>query len=359
MIGRCLGKIKREKSTLTLIAPTWNTQPWYPDLLDLLCDDPILLPPIKGLLTDPRGQEHPLIMNRSLHLEAWKVSGDERKQLDFRVRRLLENSRRASTRAVYKGPCSKWVCWCESRAANPLQAPVDLIVNFLSEKRTEGLGYNSLNVYRSAIAAQHQGFGDCTAGQHPLVKRLLAGVYNECPPAPKYTSTWDVQQVLDHLEQLGPNKLLDNTQLTHKLAMLLAFTSAGRASDLQALDLEYMADDRVTFTLVGLTKTSRFWRQRPTITIKAFTDRPRLDPVTCLRHYIERHHGERRSTNTNCWESWPHTTWWPPPPSRTGSRKRLQLTCVKSLCVNFHHWTFLFAILKIPSELSSVKKLTT
>ncbi len=167
---------------------------------------------------------------------------------------------------------------------------MELIVNFLSEKRAEGLGYNSLNVYRSAIAAQHQGFGDSTAGQHPLVKRLLTGVYNECPPTPKYTSTWDVQQVLEYLEQLGPSNALDDTQLTHKLAMLLALTSAGRASDLQAMELEYMADhgDRITFTLVGPTKTSRPWRQRPTITIKAFTDKPTLDPVACLRHYIIR-----------------------------------------------------------------------
>lgn len=86
MLGRCLGKIKREKSTLTLIAPTWNTQPWYPDLLELLCEDPILLPPSKGLLTDPRGQEHPLVTNRSLHLAAWKVSGDERERYSFQTK---------------------------------------------------------------------------------------------------------------------------------------------------------------------------------------------------------------------------------------------------------------------------------
>jgi integrase len=167
---------------------------------------------------------------------------------------------------------------------------VDLILNFLSEEKGKGLAYNTINGYRSAISAHHQGFGGTPAGQHPLVKQLLMGIYNECPPTPKYTGTWDVEQVLGFIEMMGENRELDDTQLTHKLAMLLALTSAGRASDIQAMELEYMADrtDRIDFTLVAPTKTSKPWKPRPVITIREFNARPRLDPVACLRSYILR-----------------------------------------------------------------------
>lgn len=167
---------------------------------------------------------------------------------------------------------------------------MDLILNFLTEKRSEGLSYNTINGYRSAISAYHEGFGDLSAGQHPLVKRLLTGIYNECPPKPKYTGTWDVEKVLTSLEQLGPDSQLDDAQHSHKLAMLLALTTAGRASDLQALELDYMADkgDRIEFTLTSPTKTSKPWKPRPVLVVKEFPGRPLVDPASCLRNYIRR-----------------------------------------------------------------------
>ena len=53
LIGRCLQKIKVEKSTVVLIAPTWQNQPWFPVLLEMLIEPLILLPWRKDMLTDP------------------------------------------------------------------------------------------------------------------------------------------------------------------------------------------------------------------------------------------------------------------------------------------------------------------
>jgi hypothetical protein len=174
---------------------------------------------------------------------------------------------------------------------------VENILNFLAEGVSEGLAYNTLNGYRSAISAYHRGFEGTPAGQHPQVKRLLMGVYQDCPPVPKYTTTWDVEQVLTHMEGWGQNEELDDSHLTHKTAMLLALASAGRSSDLQAMDLDYMADkgDAMEFTLVAHTKTSKPWKPRPVLTIREFEDRPDLNPVTCLRSYIARTQDWRKS----------------------------------------------------------------
>ena len=69
-------------------------------------------------------------------------------------------------------------------------------------------------------------------GQHPLVTRLLKGAFNDRPPLPKYTSTWDVQVVLDYLQSPGENENLSLKQLTWKTVMLLALTRPLMSADL-------------------------------------------------------------------------------------------------------------------------------
>lgn len=82
LIGRCLSKIRQDQATVILVTPTWQTQPWYPELMAMTIADPILLPPMANLLTSPAGQPHPL-ENQNLALAAWKVSGDVTLQQKF------------------------------------------------------------------------------------------------------------------------------------------------------------------------------------------------------------------------------------------------------------------------------------
>ena len=76
MIGKCLAKIQAEQVTAIMITPTWQAQTFYPRLLQMSVEDPILLPQMDNLLLGPRGEEHPLIGMGSLTLAAWKVSGE-------------------------------------------------------------------------------------------------------------------------------------------------------------------------------------------------------------------------------------------------------------------------------------------
>ena len=65
-------------------------------------------------------------------------------------------------------------------------------------------------------------------GQHPLVSRLLKGIYNTCPPQPRYSTTWDVDVVIRYLQSLGENNTLPLKMLTQKLALLMALVGARR-----------------------------------------------------------------------------------------------------------------------------------
>ena len=50
----------------------------------------------------------------------------------------------------------------------------------------------------------------------------MKGVYNLRPPKPRYTSTWDVGEVLTVLQTWGMPADLSDRQLSLKLVMLLA-----------------------------------------------------------------------------------------------------------------------------------------
>ena len=80
LLGRCHSQVLRQQvPRLVLVAPVWKTQPWYPLLLDLLIDLPVLLPQIPNLVTR-EGMTHPLT---HLQLGGWLISGSSMKREAF------------------------------------------------------------------------------------------------------------------------------------------------------------------------------------------------------------------------------------------------------------------------------------
>ena len=65
----------RIKPLLILIAPVWSTQPCYPELLNLCVREPVLLLQGKETLISPKNIIHLLMVENSLTLAAWLVSG--------------------------------------------------------------------------------------------------------------------------------------------------------------------------------------------------------------------------------------------------------------------------------------------
>ena len=74
LIARCLAKVLRDEAEMLLVAPVWPTQPWYPVLLALAVEQPLLLPISTDLLKSPLGQPHPLLQQGTLQLAAWQIS---------------------------------------------------------------------------------------------------------------------------------------------------------------------------------------------------------------------------------------------------------------------------------------------
>ena len=127
---------------------------------------------------------------------------------------LMLKSWRSKTNKSYDALFGRWTSWCEERGSDPVSGPVTEVANFLASLFEAGYQYNSLNAYRSAISSIHDKVDGLDIGQHPTITKLLKGAYNERPPFPRYTSTWDVQKVLDYVTSLGVNGNLSLRQHT-------------------------------------------------------------------------------------------------------------------------------------------------
>ena len=124
-------------------------------------------------------------------------------------------------------------------------------------------------------------------GQHPLVIRLLKGVYNLRPPQPRYSDTWNVDMVIQHLQFLGDNSKLTLKVLGQKLALLMALVEASRSSELHALDVRYRVfkPEGVLFSLQTLTKKRACGVPPRQLFFAAFPEDQNLCVVQCLKEY--------------------------------------------------------------------------
>ena len=69
---------------MLIITPAWARQPWFPGLLKMSVKNLLLLPALKDTLKDPEGKLNPLVMQNSLQLVAWEISGRTYLQKEYR-----------------------------------------------------------------------------------------------------------------------------------------------------------------------------------------------------------------------------------------------------------------------------------
>ena len=212
---------------------------------------------------------------------------------------LLCASWRSNTESSYSSSWRIWEKWCSSEGVNPLCATIENVLEFLTDQFHQGKKYSTLNTYRSTISTTHVPLDGFQIGKHPLVSRLMKGVYHLRPPHPRHTGRWDVKQVLDFLKQKGETADLSIKDLTLKLAMLMALSNADRASDLCALDVRYfsLTPDGAEFQLVALTKSARPDRHLTSF-YASFQDKT-VCPVITLQLYLTRTADWRAEQNRN------------------------------------------------------------
>ncbi len=82
LLARALHKVVREEAQVIAIIPWWPRRGWFPKVLQLLCDLPVMLPERDGLLSGVDGADYPDL--HTLRLAAWRLSGDLSVGAEFR-----------------------------------------------------------------------------------------------------------------------------------------------------------------------------------------------------------------------------------------------------------------------------------
>ena len=297
LVGRVLAKVQNQAADLILVAPIWPSQPWYPNLLGLLSATPLRIESQEEVIVQMADQN----LEVTPPLAVWPISGNTTQVKDFQAR--LQHScyphGEEKSSQSYDSLCKKWIGWCSERQADPVSGPIEDVVNFLAFLYSENYQYRSLNSYRSAIASMHAPVDGVSIGQHPLVTRLLKGAFQTRPPLPRYTGTWDVNQVLDLLKNDPLDKGISLKHLSHRTVMLLALTRPSRSLDLAKLDLRGYRNtpEGAVFTPFALAKQSRPGKEVKEFFFPSFPENIKLCPVHSLKMYIERTKALRGDNN--------------------------------------------------------------
>ena len=125
-----------------------------------------------------------------------------------RVSKILLASWKERTEKQYESAWKQFYCWCHKKSVNPFSCHLDSILLYLSDLYEKGLQYRTINSHKSAIPMTHLPIDNVCVGVHPLVSRLMKGIFNLRPAVPKYLKTWDVSVVLKYLISLSPAPFL-------------------------------------------------------------------------------------------------------------------------------------------------------
>ena len=206
--------------------------------------------------------------------------------------KLVEASWRQSTEAQYSSCWRKWTVWATMHGISSSSPALSDVLNFLAELYDQGLQYRTINTMRSTLSSTLPKYNGYLVGQHPLITRLMKGIFNSRPVVPKLFPAWSVRTVLSTLAEWSPANSLSLKLLSLKTIMLVALATAKRASSLKLLTTRSgyieISEGKIVLQPLGLEKDSRLDRSFPPITLRTYNEDPRLCPVYYLKAYLKR-----------------------------------------------------------------------
>jgi len=162
----------------------------------------------------------------------------EKAGLSSESAKLVARGRRHSTLKVYSPRVKLFIKWCRARQIRPDRASVAQVADFLREVFEKGLQASTVRGYLSAIMIIHVSTPSGSSLKNSETLRLLIeGMHNVAPPTRKIWPSWDLNIVLDALNQRPYEPILSASlrDATTKAAFLIAVASARRCSELHAL----------------------------------------------------------------------------------------------------------------------------
>ena len=200
---------------------------------------------------------------------------------------LIQESWRPGTRVQYDSLLRGWQGFCSARKIHLLSPTILDVIAYLTSMYDRGLQYTTIASAKSVLSGMLHIPGVISISSHPLIIRLLKGIFHVRPPKPRYEFIWDTELVLNFLKNLNPSAVTLKL-LTLKTVTLLTLLSGQRVSTIHQFQLSQMqrTPNIVIFNIQGLMKHSRSTKRDLPITYHAFPHDVALCPVATLDSYI-------------------------------------------------------------------------
>ena len=231
VIPRVLAKLRESCGTeLTLVAPYWPQRSWFPDLLHLLLEPPVVFPERPDLLRLPRSRELYQGLHR-LRLHAWRLRRFTRAAgFSSTVASQASLMRRPSSRKVYQLKWQVYRAWCHSHGHSVSRPSLAKVADFLCWLRSsKALSVSSIKCYRSMLSVVFR-FHLSSLSSHPVIRDLLRSFCLTSAERQLRPPSWDLSGVLRYLNssEFEPLSRAPLRALTRKVLFLLALATAKR-----------------------------------------------------------------------------------------------------------------------------------
>ena len=201
---------------------------------------------------------------------------------------LIQECWRPGTRVQYDSLLRGWKGFCSTREINPVSPSIFDVIAYLTSMYDRGLQYNTIAAAKSVLSGILHIPGVHSITSHPLIIRLLKGMFHVRPPKPRYEYIWDTDLVLTFLQSLQPSDITLKL-LTLKTVTLLTLLSGQRVSTVHQFRLSQMQRTPaalIIFNIKGLLKHSRQSKRDLPIPFHAFPQNIALCPVATIESYI-------------------------------------------------------------------------
>ena len=85
------------------------------------------------------------------------------------------------------------------------------MIAYLTSMYDRGLQYMTIAAAKSVLSGMLHIPGVTSIASHPLITRLLKGIFHVRPPKPRYGFIWDTELVLNFLKTLNPSYAEDSS----------------------------------------------------------------------------------------------------------------------------------------------------
>jgi hypothetical protein len=234
LLKRVMRKLEVSRGVFLLVTPYWEAQTWFASLQSLPVLEVRGLPYHDALVVDLATGEPPSVSGTTVSscLEvlrgSWGVNA-----ISDRSFRLIAAGWVQSSEDRYERAWQSFKSFLRASSVPLHQASLRDVTDYLSHLFDVGMSWSTIAIHKSTISMTMAPIDGVNIGDHPLIKRLMRGVFKERPSRLANPAPWDPLKVLDIFQHWPVDLPLSKLML--KGAFLLALTTAKRAAELVAL----------------------------------------------------------------------------------------------------------------------------